>query len=457
MKQNQWNKIAAKITTGYLVCMVSIYLLYFGVKGYAGISNSKWALFLLLSAGYLGVLLIIRVELFLVGAAPVSSPRFVWQFLNFPQKILCLLWLTSAVSTLLAVNRTTALFGSSRHEGFLTITIYIGCCLMVSLYGELRTWMLWLFASAISLNCILALLQLAGLNPFNLYPGGMNYYDKYELYAGEFLGTIGNVDLLSAVLCIAIPLFWIFLVEGKDVKKWILCIPIGLCLTVLFCASVSAGIVAVCTNVLLTIPVLQKTHKARIITGVTMLLLCILGVVVVYLFGSQIGGFIYEASELMHGHCDDNFGSGRLYIWKETMALIPQHPLFGCGPDTLGLQTDAAFERMNETVGAIIHSQVDNAHNEYLNMLVERGSVTLAIYIALLFSCVQHWIKEASHRPITALCGGAVLAYCIQAFFGLSSPVSAPYFWITLGGLIGTTAIHSTNKNTKGVKKNVKR
>ena len=87
MKQNQWNKIAAKITTGYLVCMVSIYLLYFGVKGYAGISNSKWALFLLLSAGYLGVLLIIRVELFLVGAAPVSRPSIVSQFLNFHQKI----------------------------------------------------------------------------------------------------------------------------------------------------------------------------------------------------------------------------------------------------------------------------------------------------------------------------------------------------------------------------------
>ena len=457
MKQNQWNKIAEKITTGYLACMLSIFLLYFGSNGYAGISDGKWVLFLLLSAGYLGALLVIRLELLLIGALSISNPRFVWKSFNLPQKALCLLWLCSAISTVLSDNRTTAFFGTSRHEGLLTITLYIGCCLMVSLHGKLGRWMLWLFASAISLNCILALLQLAGYNPWRLYPEGMNYYDKYELYAGEFLGTIGNVDLLSAVLCIAIPLFWIFLVKEIGAKKWILCIPLGLCLTVLFHAFVSAGIVAVCTSVLLTIPVLQKTHKARIITGVTMLLLCILGVVVVYLFGSQIGGFIYEASELMHGHCDDNFGSGRLYIWKETMALIPQHPLFGCGPDTLGLQTDAAFERMNETVGAIIHSQVDNAHNEYLNMLVERGSVTWAIYIALLFSCVQHWIKEASHQPITALCGGAVLAYCIQAFFGLSSPVSAPYFWITLGGLIGTTAIHSTNKNTKGVKKNVKR
>lgn len=298
--------------------------------------------------------------------------------------------------------------------------------------------MLWLFSITMSLNCILALIQLAGYNPFHLYPQGLNYYDKYELYAGEFLGTIGNVDILSAVLCIAIPLFWIALIRWSNPRKWLLCIPLGLCVTVLFRAFVSGGIVAICGSILLTIPVLQTTHKARKMAWIMVFLLCIVGIVAIYLLGDRTSGFIYEASELLHGHWDDSFGSGRLYIWRKAAELIPQHPLFGCGPDALGLQIDAAFERMNESVGAVIHSQVDNAHNEYLNMLVERGSVTLVIYLALLIQCARYWISKSVSQPTVALCGGAVLAYCIQAFFGLSSPASAPYFWIMLGGLIST-------------------
>lgn len=453
----KWNKIASKISAVYLAGMLSIFLVYCGTNGYVSILRSKWILYLLLSISYLGILLVSRLELILVGALPFPRPISFWKALNHPQKTMCLLWLCSAISTILSTHPKLSLWGSERREGLITITLYIGCCLAISLYGKLRPWMLWLFAITMSLNCILALIQLAGYNPFHLYPQGLNYYDKYELYAGEFLGTIGNVDILSAVLCIAIPLFWIALIRGLNPRRWLLCIPLGLCVIVLFRAFVSGGIVAVCSSILLTIPVLQTTHKARKTAWITVFLLCIIGIVAIYLLGDQTSGFIYEASELLHGHWDDSFGSGRLYIWRTAAELIPLHPLFGCGPDTLGLQIDAAFERINKSVGAVIHSQVDNAHNEYLNMLVERGAVTLMIYLALLVQCAYHWVRNAAKQPAAALCGGAVLAYCIQAFFGLSSPASAIYFWLALGGLIGTTAVHSTaHQMKKEERKNAK-
>lgn len=456
MKNNPvyWNKTAEKISSGYIACMLSVFLLYCGINGYVGILNSKWVLYLLLSIGYVGILLLSRLELTLVGALPSPKPIVFWKTLNSSQKMLCLIWLCSAISTILSTNREIALCGSERHEGLITITLYIGCCLVISLYGKLQPWMIWLFAIAISLNCILALIQLAGYNPFHLYPQGLDYYDKYELYAGEFLGTIGNVDILSAVLCIAIQLFWIALIKWSNPRKWLLCIPLGLCVTVLFRAFVSGGIVAVCGSLLLTIPVLQTTHKARKTACIMVSLLCIVGIVIIYLLGDRTSGFIYEASELLHGHWDDSFGSGRLYIWRKAAELIPQHPLFGCGPNTLGLQTDAAFERMNESIGAVIHSQVDNAHNEYLNMLVERGSVTLVIYLALLIQCARYWISKSVSQPAVALCGGAVLAYCIQAFFGLSSIASAPYFWIILGGLISTI---NTDTNEEKIQERAKK
>lgn len=457
MKITQWNRLAEKLSAIYLACILSVFLLYFGAGGYAGIADSKWGLFLLLSGGYLLLLAAARLELAIVGTLPLPSPRALWKSFSPPRKTLCLLWLSSLLAAVLSAYRRTSLLGSSRHEGLLTITLYLGCCLMVSLYARLRPWMLWLFAASMSANCILALVQLAGYNPFSLYPQGMNCYDRYELYAGEFLGTVGNVDLPSAVLCIAIPLFWLALIKDTGRRKWLLCVPLALCLTVLCRASVAGGILAMAVGVPLTVPVLLKSRKARRTAAAAVLALGFLALLAVYLFGGRMGGTLHEAYELLHGRWNDSFGSGRLYIWRKVAPLIPQHPLFGCGPDTLGRYTDAAFERMNDTVGAVIRSEIDNAHNEYLNLLIERGAAAFILYLALLVQCARRWVRSASSHPVAALCGGAVLAYCIQAFFGLSLPASAIYFWLMLGGLISTETVQKTPcQAKKGERKNAK-
>jgi len=54
---------------------------------------------------------------------------------------------------------------------------------------------------------------------------------------------------------------------------------------------------------------------------------------------------------------------------------------------------------------------------------------------ALIVSAIQ-WGKLAPDNPGVAVCGGAVLCYCIQAFFGISSLITAPFFWITLAILV---------------------
>ena len=78
---------------------------------------------------------------------------------------------------------------------------------MLSAHVRPKRWMLWLYAAALSVNCVICLVQFAGLNPLHLYPEGMNYYGANTQYADEFLGTVGNADILSAVLSFSIPAF----------------------------------------------------------------------------------------------------------------------------------------------------------------------------------------------------------------------------------------------------------
>ena len=148
-----------------------------------------------------------------------------------------------------------------------------------------------------------------------------------------------------------------------------------------------------------------------------------------------MGGLLYEAHELMHGRWNDTYGSGRLYIWRNVIKLVPEHPLFGGGPDTLGLRMTAVFERYDETLGITILSAIDTAHNEYLNILVNQGVFALLLYLLALLFSVMRWMRNSQRNTTEAICGCAVLGYCIQAFFGISSPISVPYYWAALAYL----------------------
>ena len=163
-----------------------------------------------------------------------------------------------------------------------------------------------------------------------------------------------------------------------------------------------------------------------------------------------MGGFLYEAFELLHGRWDDRFGSGRLYIWRSVVPLVPERPLLGGGPDTLGLRTDAAFERYDETLGILIHSSIDTAHNDYLNILVNQGIPALLLYLGALTASALRWLRNGAGDPAAAICGCAALGYCIQAFFGISSPISTPYLWLALAGIDRCTTVPETRSGKKG-------
>ncbi len=432
-KKDEGRRILRTLTHTYLAILCGIYLLYPGSGGYQTITAQKWNVYLLITGIYIGSAFLLRVELAVVGTEAIPPPKKAWQSLDLTQKLVLAYLLVTALSTALSDDLHTALWGGARHEGLIAIALYCLSFLLVSTYGEPKRWMLWLASAAISVNCVLCLIQFARYNPLGLYPDGMNYYDANIRYAGEYLGTIGNVDILSAVLSLAIPAFWMAFLRMKGGKhRFFLLPPMILCLVVLLKAFVAGGILGTAGAIVLSVPVLPASKDARKKALIAVICLFVAAATAVYFLGRYMGGFLYEASELMHGRWDDSFGSGRLYIWRNVIQLVPEHPLLGGGPDTLGLRTTAAFERYDESLGILIHSAIDTAHNEYLNILVNQGAVALALYLLMLGVSTFRWVRDAGKSITVAVCGCAVLGYCIHALFGISSPISAPYLWIAL-------------------------
>lgn len=152
-----------------------------------------------------------------------------------------------------------------------------------------------------------------------------------------------------------------------------------------------------------------------------------------YAYGGFPDGFLAQAHDLLHGRWNDSFGSGRLGIWREVLALVRERPILGGGPDTLGLRGLPAFTRYHEELGFTIRNVPDAAHNEFLNILVNQGGLALLAYLALLAFCAVRWWRAGAEEDDAApLAGAAACLYLLQSFFGISSCFTTPYLWMAL-------------------------
>ena len=485
------SSLPRKTTDIYVFVLLLVYPLFTGMDGYPSITKTKFVF--LLSSTILWLVL--------------TGFACLWQFikrrsytrihLSSAQLMIALFLAACSVSSIISPYKNTFIGESGRFDGLVTYLIYGAIFLGVSIFGAPRKSHLWAFAVSISICCTVALLQLVGLNPLRLFPEGFCYYDA-ELYStGEFLGTIGNVDLLSSLFCLSIPLFSTMYIRGKTASDKLFIIPSMLSLLVLLLSRVAGGVVALAVCVVICVPFVVSSTVAlkRLVdlcaglflvlalvfafsheytyNGLTIafsigtlsaffLILCLItiavsvfflkkrtfsskhirrvlqialyasvfaGGIAVY-FWRPSSGTVFELSRLMHGELGDKFGSGRILIWHKVLQLVPSSLMFGGGPDTLVNRLDFAFKRELQDSGKLITGVVDNAHNEFLGILVNMGLVSLLAYLGVLVVSFKNLVMCWSRSTYIPIIAPALLSYLVQAFFGLGLCLVTPLFWL---------------------------
>ena len=413
--------MAQKLTKCYLYLMLTVFPLWCGCGGYRSIVDAKYPLFLLLCGLYAAAMALLTLR-------TLPSPTALWRGASWTQRLIAVYLLFTWLSALLSPYFPETLVGVSRHEGALTITLYCLCFLFVSVYGRAERGMLCALGGTVLIFCTICVLQLFGYNPLLLYPAGATYFDGNVAYPGTYLGTIGNVDLVAAFLCLTIPLFWVTLLLSRDKRRWWLLLPLIAALYVLLKMWVLAGIVGVFGGTLLALPMLCSDVRWR------KRALLVLGIGFVgalfALWRFDFGGTLHEWHELLRGNFDGSFGSGRLHIWRSVLREIPSHLWLGTGPDTMLRASLPPFERFDAVRGVTVVAQIDVAHNEFLNILFHQGIFALLAYLGALLSVAVRCLR--SHSAVTVSLGMAVLCWCVQAFFGFSMFLTTPLFFLAL-------------------------
>ncbi|MEG0778020.1 MAG: O-antigen ligase family protein [Oscillospiraceae bacterium] len=477
------------LTDKYIYIMLLIFPLFTGFWGYSEITASKIAFFATLSLIWLLSLLVLQIA--------KKKPKAITKP-SIPEICVLAYLLLCCISALFSPDKGAVLLGAGRGDGLWGIAL---CCFVffgISRFGCPRAGYIYALAVSCSLCCIVALLQLLGLNPLALFPGDLTYYDAGIKYSSAFLGTIGNTDLFSAFLCLAVPLFASYYIISKK-RPFALLPALFIGAFCLVACGVSGGMVAAAVCVLIALPFIvndgERLRRAFEIAALLCLVLCVRvslntalengavdiafnfskkSAVLLALAAAFIGlrfvfknrefkaktlprvfaalsvfcvasglaavyfwqgdkGTIYEFSRLLHGEVDDSFGSSRILIWRKCAELIPGRLLLGGGPGTLALHLDVGFSTYVEQTGATLQTFVDNAHNEYLGILLNTGLFSLLAYLSAIGASLLQAVRCGKNSPIFLCLACSCLCYWVQSFFGLGLLVVSPLMWVLWG------------------------
>ena len=408
------------LTDKYISLMLLVFPLWTGLEGYADITRSKFLFFAVLSGLYLAGTAVCM-------ALDKTAPKR-------PNALQCfaLAFMAAAcLSAALSPYGRAVILGASRYDGLLTLLLYGGIFLGVSAFGEWKKYYVYLLAASASICSLVAIPQLLGGNPFGLYPGDLTYFDANVRYTGEFLGTIGNTNLLAAFYCLCIPLFIWHALTHRALRDRLVLAAAALCLGVLIASRVASGAVALAAAAVVLMPYYvnytSHSRKKALIAAGCMAALCLAALAAVYAYGGN-SGTLHELSQLLHGHVEDSYGSSRVAIWRECLRLFGESPVTGGGPDTLALRTDMTFSRFVEETGSTISTHVDNAHCEPLGYLVNLGLLGALPYVALCAGSLRRFFRGCAPAA-----GGALCCYYVQSLFGLGLCIVVPLVWIYMG------------------------
>ena len=408
------------VTDLYLITLLFVFPLFPGFSGYEHITLAKYVFLLSATGIYLAALIV----LMLTGIDRSPLPRF-----SAPQWAAIAFLLAVMFSALLSPWFPDTLLGGKRYGGLMSLAVYVLIFLCASSFTRPKPIHAAALCTAAALCCALAVLQLAGKNPLHLYPNNLRWQDAGIRYSGAYLGTIGNTNLLDAVLCLVIPCCICILLLSR---KWLYAVPLVLSVGIIIAAGGSGAIVSLFAFVIAALLLLPRKRKARILCALVAAVL-VLGALGAILFLPVQSGTLYELLQMLHGNFDDSFGSSRIRIWRECLALVPERPLLGGGPGTLGQRLDILFSRYVPETGITLRSYVDNAHSVYLGYLVNTGILGFAAYLTLLVCCARRALMLFRSSALIAAFSLAVFCGAVHACFGLGLCITEPVFFALLG------------------------
>lgn len=132
---------------------------------------------------------------------------------------------------------------------------------------------------------------------------------------------------------------------------------------------------------------------------------------------------------------NDSWGNGRGRIWSFSVRLYGEesliHKLFGVGPDCFNSYVTAYYSEEAQLLWG--EKLLTNAHNEWLNMLINAGLLGAAAYIGIFISAVFRFLNKRPRNLLVTGAAACAVSYMAYNFFCYQQVLCTPFIFILLG------------------------
>lgn len=354
--------------------------------------------------------------------------------------LVCLLGVLGIISTLFAINKQVSLMGFwGRYEGLLQIYFYYVLFLNCgNMQNEKKQKNIT--------NMILIMILVQGIYAI------LQFYDVKNLFGIEVLrnryysnGFQSNPNFLGSLMVIGFSFsisVYFFKNNFKNNLLWLI-LTFLMFMGLLTSGTMSAVVsVFVLVFILIILFIILKCNLRTIIIKSLIVIIVFFCGYKIYSYKdngyltTQINKTANEINLTVKGEAKDIFGTGRIYIWRNALSVVPENFLTGVGIDNF-FYAFGEKKLMDIKSGLI----VDKAHNEYLQKLVAEGVLSLLTYLVLLGtifikSCIKIFKERENTNYILIALFLGFFAYSIQAFFNISVISVAPIYYIIAGLLV---------------------
>jgi len=435
-------------------------------------SYYKWVILVSITAVLLGLFIIKMLQ----GYRLRSS------YINLPLGVLAVIIL---LSTLVADYKMISLVGYyDQHMG--ALTYLVGLLLMfIAAHTEFTErfgrWLTLALGTATVLMAVISMINYAGID-LTQYSAVRNALagSQYSEYArGFFASTLGNQNHSSGLAAALLCYFGALLIWGRKQIPVLLTLLFAVSAVVLLLTSLSSsGIVAAFIGLagLAVLAGLDMGWRRILMIGSAAVIAGAIFIFSLAQLNPQLFAEVSFWKEYLPGQpsWEENTGdsprglleqkdwlaagSGRGYIWSNTVELIADKPLLGHGANTLVYYYPHTDLNKNQKMMQI-RTLVDKPHNTYLGIAFDFGLVALALvlylFMAHLFRSVRQVIRPAAswpHKAYQAAILGFLIAYWIQGLFNDSVIGSAPLLWILMG--CGVALYYSQKQSSNDLTRN---
>lgn len=244
------------LTEAYIFIMILIFPLLVDKTGYFQILECKWFYYVAITIIYIVVSLLI----FLYFLIFKKVNYFVNYKLTIIQYLAIVFLIVNIISCFLSpyFSNYNLFYGIGRGEGLITQTLYIISFLFISFFGKFKKRYIIYFSISSILISFISILQYIGFNPFNLYQNGIGTHNV------SFISTIGNIDFVSAMYCILLPISfsaYVFSSDSSKISKVIHLLSLLMGFFIIGIIDVSSGKLAFLATTVIIFPFIITNNK----------------------------------------------------------------------------------------------------------------------------------------------------------------------------------------------------